>query len=354
MDCTLEQYLKTKDNYVLIDVRSPQEYKEGHIPYAVNVPLFSDEERAKVGTAYKQQGKKQAQWLGMEIVSPKIPNLLQQIKRIDEFGKTPLIYCFRGGLRSISVAQFCQLSGLSVLRLQGGYKAYRTYIADALEQLIPEKAFVLHGLTGTGKTEILKRLREKEMPVVDLEEIAGHRGSLFGHMGLEVSSQRMFDAYLYETLVSIQPHSYFIMEAESKRIGNSVLPERLLQVKKAGVPIIISCSFENRVKRIIEEYIIPYEQQDWFEETVEEILLRFWKYMRGQSIWKDVKESWQKKDYPKFVSMLLEQYYDPKYLHKQKDYRMEHGKVYTVDSTNIDEAVSAIQNIVSKTELNIS
>ncbi|WP_243298510.1 tRNA 2-selenouridine(34) synthase MnmH [Bacillus litorisediminis] len=353
MDCTLQHYIKDKQNYILIDVRSPQEYKEGHIPDAINVPLFTNEERAKVGTTYKLQGKQQAQWLGMEIVSPKIPDLLNQIKRVAEKGKIPLIYCFRGGLRSRSVAQFCELSGLSVSRLVGGYKEYRTYISGTLEQLIPEKAFVLHGLTGTGKTEILKCLKEKGLPVVDLEELAGHRGSLFGHIGLEVNSQRMFDAYLYETLIEIQSHSYFIMEAESKRIGNSVLPERLLQVKKTGIPIIINCSFENRVKRIINEYIVPYEQEEWFKAAVEEILVRLWKYMRGQSICKDMKDSWQKKDYHQFVSLLLEHYYDPKYLHKQKDYDMETGRVYTVDSDHINEAALAIEKIVSKTELHI-
>ncbi|GAA0329191.1 tRNA 2-selenouridine(34) synthase MnmH [Bacillus carboniphilus] len=344
-ECSLKDYLENKQKYIPIDIRSPIEFEEGHIFGAVNIPLFTNEERAQVGTTYKQKGKENAQWLGMKLVAPKIPTLLEEIKKHTNIEKLPLVYCFRGGLRSKSMAQFCNMAALPVTRLIGGYKEYRNYIVDKTEELLPTNAFVLHGLTGSGKTEILQNLTQRGLPVLDLESYAGHKGSLFGHIGQTVHTQKMFDAYLYQALENIQPHSYIIMEAESKRIGKSVQPDRLMELKQTATHIMITCSNENRVKRIVEEYILPYEQEEWFVETFEEILTILWKRMRGAPYWKEIKDSWDQRMYNQFVALLLEHYYDPKYIYKQKEYNQE-GVLYSVDSDDIESAANDILNII--------
>lgn len=350
MDCSVDQFISNKQGYTLIDVRSPIEFEEGHIPQAINIPLFSNDERAQVGLTFKQKGKKQAQWLGMEIVSPKIPQLLHEIKEKKIEGKHILIYCYRGGLRSQSVTQFCLMAGLHVFRLGGGYKEYRKYIHEATEKLIPKTAYVLHGLTGTGKTEILHKLKEKGIPVLDLEGLAGHKGSLFGHIGQAVKSQKMFDALLFDALDPIQTHPFVLFEAESKRIGRAIQPSSLLKRKEEGTHIIVTCSLEKRVERIKKEYIEPFEKEEWFIRSVEEIISMLWKRMRGNPVWKDVSDSWQNKEYNRFISLLLECYYDPMYLYKLKSYGAVND-FYTVQSDDIDAAINEIQKYVTKSQI---
>ena len=148
-DITVEQLLSSSE-YIPVDVRSPIEFEEANIPGALNIPLFSDEERAEIGIIYKNEGKEAAKWRAMEMVAPKLPNLLNQIKGLKRTGKEPVVHCWRGGDRSKSVATFLELSGIPATRLSGGYRSFREYILEKIPQLLPEKAVVLHGLTGTG------------------------------------------------------------------------------------------------------------------------------------------------------------------------------------------------------------
>ncbi|MCK9905796.1 tRNA 2-selenouridine(34) synthase MnmH, partial [Frankia sp. Cpl3] len=169
----------------LIDVRSPGEFARDTIPGAVNIPLFSDRERAQVGIMYKQEGQAAAQWLGMQLVSPKMETLMQSVRqRAEETGEAPVMFCWRGGMRSRAMATFSAFSGLQVGRLIGGYRAYRQHVVKTIEPYqVKAPVYLLHGMTGVGKTELLRRLEEKGYPVLDLERMAGHRGSVFGHIG---------------------------------------------------------------------------------------------------------------------------------------------------------------------------
>lgn len=252
-EITVEE-LEKLVNPVLVDVRSEGEYEEASIPGAKNLPLFNNEERAKVGTAYTQISPALAREQGLEIVGPKLPHL---VKQASEWGKGhPLVlFCWRGGMRSKSLSTVLDLMGISVYRLQGGYKAYRHRVNDYFERDLPRQIIVLRGNTGVGKTDILKRLREDGYPAIDLERLANNRGSVFGALGLgPAPSQKKFEALLYEELNRLKDFPYIVVECESKRIGRVTLPVRFFNAMQSGIQVLIHDSLENRVMRLVKEY----------------------------------------------------------------------------------------------------
>lgn len=328
-DITVEELYQI-DNPVVIDIRSPIEFKDGAIPGAFNIPLFSDEERKEIGTLYKQVGQDAAKWKAMELVSPKIPNLLQSIKDVGEATKEqPIVHCWRGGMRSKAVVTFLEFAGIRAKRLSGGYKAYRQYILQDIPHLLPERAVVLHGLTGVGKTEILKLLNGMGYPVLDLEEMAAHRGSIFGTVGLgNGHNQKTFDSLLYKRLKEIQGTAYFLMEAESKRIGKAMQPEELMTKKINGIHIYLHTAMEHRVNHITNEYIDPYEQAPWYFNEIQESLEKILPRIKGDETKKRLQVHLENRQYKQLVKILLEDYYDPKYDHKRQDYVGEFIDIY--------------------------
>ncbi|WP_059170754.1 tRNA 2-selenouridine(34) synthase MnmH [Bacillus sp. FJAT-27445] len=347
-EITIEELFNAK-NPVVIDVRSPIEFKEGAIPGALNVPLFTDDERAEIGTLYKKEGSDAAKWLAMEIVSPKIPNMLKTIR--DHAGPTgmPVVQCWRGGNRSKSVTSFLEFSGITARRLQGGYKAYRQYILKRTPELLPDKAVVIHGMTGTGKTVVLHMLSQKGYPVVDLEGMAGHRGSIFGAIGLgEGHSQKMFDALLYERLSELDKAPYTIMEAESKRIGRIVQPDELMDVKTNGIHIQIHLPIEVRITHIEQEYITPYKDEPWYHEKVQSALERIMKRIKSQEAKAMLAEYLTQKNYSAMIQVLLESYYDPMYEHKQLEYFGEFKNIY---AKSFEEAAAKIEEYLKEMSL---
>ncbi len=252
-EITVEE-LEKLENPVLVDVRSEGEYEEASIPGAKNLPLFNNEERAKVGTTYTQISPTLAREQGLEIVGPKLPKL---VKQASDWGKGhPLVlFCWRGGMRSKSLSTVLDLMGISVYRLQGGYKAYRHMVNNYFESDLPCQVVVLRGNTGVGKTDILKQLREDGYPAIDLERLANNRGSVFGALGLgPAPSQKKFEALLYEELNRLKDFPYIVVECESKRIGRVTLPVKFFNAMQSGVQILIHDSLENRVKRLVMEY----------------------------------------------------------------------------------------------------
>ncbi len=331
-------------NPVFIDVRSPGEYEESHIPGAINIPLFNNEERAQVGTTYKIKGQDPAKWLGMELVSPKIPDLMKEIRQATASGQNPIIYCWRGGMRSKSVATFAEMSGLPVQRLTGGFKQYRQWILDHLNaSLLPERFIVLHGMTGVGKTLVLEQLKERGFPVLDLEKCAGHRGSVFGGIGTPVHNQKTFEALLYHQLVKLKGLPFVFMEAESRRIGKAVQPEFLLEAKAKGIHIVLETSVEIRAERIYQEYVEPYLTHERFNarvmEAITPILKRFVPKIKEQLI-----ACIEQEQYKDLIVLLLDHYYDPRYQHKLEEYD---GPFYHV---NVDQVEEAVQHIVKITQ----
>lgn len=342
------QELLVKGYANLIDVRSPGEFARESIPGAVNIPLFSDEERAKVGTAYKREGQPAAQWLGMQLVSPKMETLMQAIRqREEDLGEPPTIFCWRGGMRSRAMATFATFSGLRVRRLQGGYRAYRQHVLETIEPYeLRVPVYLLHGMTGAGKTELLRKLENRGYPVLDLERMAGHRGSVFGHIGKgKPANQKMFDARLFETLRKNQDAPFFIMEAESKRIGNAVLPSFLMDAKRQAVHIQLTASLEVRVQRVYEEYVVPFSWRPDFAEKVEQAYASIARRMPTEQA-ALLRAALAERDYRSAIASLLVHYYDPRYQNKQDEYvdRWEH----LVDASDLEKAASEIEAIIEK------
>ena len=341
-DITIVELIEL-NKVIPVDVRSPEEHLDGAIPGSVNIPLFNDLERKEIGTIYKHVGQDAAKWRAMEIVAPKIPLLLSQIKEIHEGEAIPVLYCWRGGMRSKTIATFLEFAGIPVHRLEGGYKAYRNYTQENIPLLLPEKAMVLHGMTGVGKTEILIKLKEKGIPILDLEALADHRGSIFGAVGKnEGNNQKTFDSLLHSALLDLKGSAFFVMEAESKRIGKITQPEELLEKKINGIHILLTASLSSRVDRIYQEYVKPFYFNEGYHEKIVDKLSIIQKRIKDQAIRTALSDALENRNYKNLIRLLLENYYDSRYQHKQMDYQ---GDFFTI---NTDNQTDAVEQVITK------
>ena len=254
----IEEFLKLeKENIPIIDVRSSAEYNHAHIPNAHNVYLFNDEERKEIGTIYKQIGRDEAVLKGLEFIAPRMTNIL---KSIDEITKNYnnsnkiLMHCFRGGMRSESVAWLCSNYKYDVYVLKGGYKSYRRYVLDSFNKNY--KIYLLTGKTGSGKTLILNKLKEFGYNIIDLEYLAKHKGSAFGGINEgEQPTQEQFENYLSNELCKCDNDKALWLEDESYLIGKIAIPKPLFNTMKEPQKIIyLNVSKENRAKYITEIY----------------------------------------------------------------------------------------------------
>ncbi len=243
--------LSTYSSSCFIDVRSPSEFQAGHIPGAFNIPLFSDEERAKVGTIYKQLSRQAAIDKGLEIVGPKLADLVTKIRNLG--GKTPLIYCWRGGMRSESVCGLMKISGIRCKRLAGGYKAYRSHVRKTFTRPIP--LLLLGGYTGSGKTALLHQLAAEDFQIIDLEGLANHKGSAFGHLNEEPQpTNEQFSNNLFHQLAKLDQNQMIIVENESRVIGKVHLPEPFFTQMRSAPLLSLDVPMEARIKRLIDDY----------------------------------------------------------------------------------------------------
>lgn len=332
-----------KQRCVFIDVRSPKEFDEFHIPNAINIPIFTNEERAKVGTIYKQKGKDYAIELGLRIVSPKLPDFFERLKAIqeDHENETITVYCWRGGMRSASIVSTICMLGLPVLQLEGGIRSYRRIVVDCLEQekQLQKPFIVIEGHTGTKKTQILERLQTEGYPVVDLEGLARHRGSAFGAIGLNPASQKEFESGLYERLSDLKSSPYYIIEAESKRIGRVILPEFILYGKEKGRRIRLSASTETRIKTILETYPIQS-----YVHAHEAAIARIKKGLSPET-YERLLTCLQHENFDEAISILLTEYYDPRYAYMEEKYDTPVSHVF-IDS--LDDGVEKVKDIINE------
>ncbi len=288
----IKSFLKEAEKCIVIDVRSPSEYNHGHIIGSKNIPLFTDEERKIVGTAYKQESREQAIKIGLDFFGPKMKKIIEEVEGLmtnkqrakskDGDCQLPIVnciflYCWRGGMRSAAIAWLLNLYGVKISVLAGGYKAYRNYVLETFS--LPFSLKIVAGFTGSGKTEILHELEKRGEEIIDLEKLASHKGSAFGNINMPVQpTQEMFENLLAQDLrlksmrqrqsaiCNLQSaikdsdllhsthHLPLWLEDESQRIGLINIPPAFWQQIRQAPVYFFDIPFEDRLKHIIEEY----------------------------------------------------------------------------------------------------
>lgn len=339
-DITLDELFnwQKEEPVTLIDVRSPNEFADATIPGSVNIPLFGNEERAEVGTLYKQTSSEAAKEKGVELFSAKLPSFIAAFKSIPS---PKVVYCWRGGMRSKTAATVLDLMGISVYRLKGGIKSYRNWVVSTLEkQNFTPKMYVINGYTGSGKTILLKWLRQLGYPMLDLEGLANHRGSIFGQIGLEPNNQKKFESLLVEELIRHKKAPFILLEGESKRIGKATLPDFLYNQKESGIQLFINLPLKVRVQNILNEYK-PLEYKEQFIDAFQLIKKRIHTPIANQ-IDNDLRHN----NFESAIKRLLEFYYDPRYEHSIKHYSDD--KTIIIHADNLDEALVKVVDILKQ------
>lgn len=306
-------------DYVLIDVRSPKEYETCTIPGAVNIPLFTDEERETIGKVYVNEDVDKAKRLGIEAVSKKLPEIFDQVLNFHKTHRNLVFFCARGGMRSGSITALVNSIGINGYRIKGGYKGYREFVNNELPKANENiKYIVVHGKTGIGKTEILKTLGKRGYDILDLEACANHRGSLLGSVGIgQCRSQKMFESLLLERLRE-RKTNYVFIEGESKRIGSVTIPNYIFETMVNGYHIYIERELDERAELLVEEYIKE-------ENATKEILTALDAMERyiGKSKRQHYEDLICKEKFYDLAKELMMDYYDPMYLNSIKKYEFQ-------------------------------
>ncbi|MEM9539907.1 MAG: tRNA 2-selenouridine(34) synthase MnmH [Cyanobacteria bacterium P01_E01_bin.42] len=319
----------------IIDVRSEGEYEEDRLPGAINLPVLNDEERARVGTIYKQNSPFSAKKIGASLVSQNISHHLHSHFAEKAENYYPLIYCWRGGQRSRSLALVLEQIGWKVTLLEGGYQTYRSHVRDRLKTLPQQfKYKIVSGLTGTGKTLILEQMKQQGMQVLDLEQLAKHRGSLLGQEWqnkLEAQpSQKYFESLLVRQLQQCDREKTVWLESESHKIGKIYLPPILWEQMKQSPCFEIRVPLEERVTSLLQQYSYFTEYPDILKAKLQPLKSRCGNEKLQQ--WFD----WcDRKQWRILVKDLLVNYYDPAYHHSQN--RLFQSPERAIDLDNLDE-----------------
>jgi len=257
----------------IIDVRSPAEFAEDHVPGAINLPVLTNAERAEVGTIYVQESRFRARRIGAALIARNIAGYLERELADKGGGFRPLIYCWRGGQRSGAMATILAQIGWRTSVLAGGYKTYRRHVRQRLyDDDWPLSLVLLEGRTGSAKTEILGRLAARGVQTLDLEALANHRGSVFGGIGLGAQpSQKMFESRLLAALEALDPTEPILAEAESSKVGDRVIPPGLWQAMQAASRIAIEAPLEARARYLAERYAAVIADRSAFEAALERL-----------------------------------------------------------------------------------
>jgi tRNA 2-selenouridine synthase len=314
----------------MLDLRSPSEYEQGAFPSSTNIPLMTNEQRAQVGTCYKQQGQEAAIKLGHQLVSGQTREaLLEQWQNYFNANPSAWLYCFRGCLRSKTVAEWLTAQGLSINRIEGGYKALRRYLISTIESVTNTKVWVIGGQTGSAKTHFVNRWQES----IDLEGLANHRGSSFGRRPQGQPTVINFENRIAIELLKItDSSSQLVVEDEGVTIGSCSMPIPLRQQMLEAPVLLLTLDFESRVETILHDYIIHLASE--FEQTIQDnpygqyvtammaSLERIKKRLGGEryrDIAGDMQRALEHRDHDLhriWIAKLLELYYDPMYCYQ--------------------------------------
>jgi tRNA 2-selenouridine synthase len=324
---------------MIIDVRSPGEFVEDHIPGAVNLPVLDDEERARVGTTYVQESRFLARRMGAALVAKNIGRHLETALANEGPEFKPLIYCWRGGQRSNSMALVLAQVGWRVIVLTGGYKTYRRAVQSRLyDDELGLRLVLLDGGTGCGKTEILKSVGRRGVQVLDLENLALHRGSLFGALaGKPQPSQKWFESTLMKALAGMDPSRPVLVEAESSKIGNRTLPPALWRAMERAPRIELSAPIAMRAEYLVNRYRDVVLDRGLLERALSQ--LEVYPGRKQLANWRELADAG---NYTELVQQVVERHYDPAYARfSARNTRPVLGRIEIGDFSELSQAEAA-------------
>jgi len=325
----ISRFLDLAEKIPVVDVRSPSEFNSGHIPGAFNIPLFDDKERETVGIKYKKEGRSKAIIKGIELAGPNMHLKLHEAIKIAKDGKL-LAHCWRGGMRSETMGWLFSLGDIDTEILDRGYKAYRNYILTALSE--KRKTIILGGMTGSSKTLILRHLKKRGQQVIDLEELANHKGSAFGALGQPPQpSSEHFANLLFNEWKQINKNLPVWIEDESRNIGNVFIPDDFYNNLQDSPTIILLIKIKERLPRLMEEY------STYPPELLKESIMKISKRLGGDNT-KDALDAVDKGDLAKAVEIVLK-YYDKAYLYGIK--RKNRKNLISVETETDDIEINA-------------
>ena len=331
----------------VIDVRSPAEYAEDHLPGAINLPVLDNDERAEVGTIYVQQSPFLARKLGAALVFRNAANHVEHRLSHHEGGWKPLVYCWRGGQRSGSFTWMLQQIGWRAEVVEGGYRTYRRLVNRFLyDDPLAHRLVALEGYTGTAKTDLLAHLKTREVQVLDLEGLANHRGSLLGEMPGGQPSQKAFESTLAAALCELDPSRPVVVEAESSKIGTLILPPSLWTALRAAPRIQISASLEARTAYLVSAYDDILSDAERLRDRLSPLRAH-----RGH----EVVDGWlaliDAGDKQALTQALMEQHYDPSYAKARRAHSAEfvaRVEVSSLDATGLNQTADRIAQILDQ------
>jgi tRNA 2-selenouridine synthase len=318
----------------IIDARSETEFALDHLPGAINCPVLNDEERILVGTTYKQVNAFEAKKIGAPLVARNIAHHIETLWKDKPRDWKPLVYCWRGGNRSGSLAHILAKVGWPVVQLDGGYKAYRAYVNDSLASP-PELQFrVVCGTTGSGKSRLLETLEGIGAQVLDLERLAAHRGSVLGNLPDEPQpSQKMFESRIWEKLRHFDLSRPVFVESESKKVGNLRVPDAVMERMRASACISLTLSRQNRVRLLMEDYHHFVDDPQALTRQLDHLVqlhghekIRAWHELANRGLM------------PELVDQLLVEHYDPAYVRSIDRNFVQFSQAQVVELPDIAEA----------------
>lgn len=333
----IDQFIQLSKSYPVFDVRTPSEFYKGHIPGANNLPLFNDEERAVVGTIYNKQGREKAILQGLDFVGPRMRSMVECIEKTTT-SRTLLIHCWRGGMRSGSVAWLVNFFGYEIFTLDGGYKSFRNFVLAEFEK--KRNFIVIGGKTGSGKSSILTELKAKNNQVLDLEKIANHKGSAFGSIGMpEQPRQEHFENLIAAQLFTFTNDQPIYVEDESRKIGGLQIPNPLWDQMRNSPVINLEVPIEERINHLVEEY----GKGDL--ALLGHSILKIRENLGGSNA-KEALDLLGQNDLEGCCRILLA-YYDKTYLYGLSQRNPESVHTISLNKIDSDTAIQLIQNISS-------
>lgn len=323
----------------ILDVRSPSEYADDHLPGAISVPVLNDEERVRIGTLYKQVSPFAAKRQGAALIARNIAQHLEEKFSDKPKSWRPLVYCWRGGMRSGAMAHILAQVGWNTAQLEGGYKNYRRHVLTELETLPGQLDFrIIAGGTGSGKSHLLQALAEQGAQVLDLEKLAQHRGSLLGRLlGQPQPSQKTFETRLWQVLGTFTPERPVYVEAESRKVGVLTVPTQLIERMRASACVKIEVPLAARVSFLMQDYAHFLNDASLLTEPLSLLV-----EMHGREVIKRWCEMAQRHDWQPLVSELLTKHYDPAYKRSSGVGLQQLDKAQVLHITSLDNSSLSI------------